>query len=122
VRGERLPVSLVIREGFSIRLRALIVAIGLLWPSSGFSEEIRGFVDGNQLYERCNKPDDFCAGYVAAVSDALGPDQHVCIPNAVTVKQAADVITNYLRDHPEQRHYAAWGLGLLALRLAFPCN
>jgi hypothetical protein len=64
----------------------------------------------------------YCAGYVAAMSDALVATGHACMPADVTVQQAVDVVMKYLRDHPEQRQYSAWYLGRTALSLRFPCN
>jgi hypothetical protein len=38
-----------------------------------------------------------------------------------TARQLADIAVNYLRDHPEQRHYVASADVALALASAFPC-
>jgi len=109
-----------------MRLMALVVAAGLLWPSSSFSQT-RAFDDGNKLYGYCgasNSSDDkvFCAGYVAGISDALQGEKRMCMPVEATVEQAVDVIMNFLRDHPEQRHYTAWSISREALGHAFPCK
>jgi Rap1a immunity proteins len=68
------------------------------------------------------EPRSYCAGYVAAMSDALVATGHACMPVDVTVQQAVDVVMKYLRDHPEQRQYSAWYLGRTALNLRLPCN
>jgi hypothetical protein len=59
---------------------------------------------------------------LAAMSDALQREKHVCMPVEVKVAQAVDVVMNYLRDHPEQRNYNAMSLGEAALAPAFPCK
>ena len=109
-----------------MRLMMLAVAAGFLWPSSGFSQGAGAFADGNRIYNSCGGTDgmelSYCAGYVAAMSDALVATGHACMPADVTVQQAVDVVMKYLRDHPEQRQYSAWYLGRTALSLRFPCN
>ena len=65
---------------------------------------------------------NYCAGYVAGMTDALVATGHACIPAEVTVQQAVDVVIKYLRDHSEQRQYPAWYIGRRALSLRFPCN
>jgi hypothetical protein len=107
-----------------MRLTVLIVAAGLLWPSLSFSQDsYRAFADGNALYSACSSPNkDYCAGYVAAMSDALQREKYVCMPVEVKLAQAVDVVMNYLRDHPEQRNYNAMSLGQAALAPAFPCK
>lgn len=109
-----------------MRLMTIVVAAGLLWPSSGFSQGAGAFADGNRIYNSCGGTDgmelSYCAGYVAAMSDALVATGHACMPADVTVQQAVDVVMKYLRDHPEQRQYPAWYLGRTALSLRFPCN
>jgi len=107
-----------------MRLTALLLTAGLLWPSLSFSQDTyRAFADGNALYSACSNPDKiYCAGYVAAMSDALQREKHVCMPVEVKVGQAVDVVMDYLRDHPEQRHYNAISLGQAALEPAFPCK
>src|SRR5215472_15309847 len=72
-----------------MRLTVLIVAAGLLWPSLSFSQDTyRAFADGNALYSACSSPNkDYCAGYVAAMSDALQREKYVCMP--VEVKLAS---------------------------------
>ena len=44
-----------------------------------------------------------------------------CIPNRVTDRQTTDVVVRYLKEHPEQRHYAAANLVAETLAEAFPC-
>ena len=109
-----------------IRSVTVVVAAGLLWPSPGFSQGAGHFADGARIYTSCSGTDraglSYCAGYVAAMNDALVSTGHACIPADVTVQQAVDVVTKYLNDHADQRQYPAWYAGRTALSLRFPCN
>ena len=68
-----------------------------------------------------------CYAYVEGVADdaqATFSALHVklfCLPQGVTSRQLVDIATNYLRDHPEQRHTVASANVVLALANAFPC-
>ena len=112
-----------------MRLMALVVVAGLLWPISGFSQNLipyRSFADGNALYELCSSPgatdQSYCAGYLGGISDSLSSSQHLCVSTEVSLRQLKDVVLKYLRDHPEQRGQAAFSVGREALTLAFPCK
>ena len=115
-----------------MRLRALVLAAGLLCPASGFAQDpFLGFVTGNRLLEVCSPVQGpTCYAYVEGVVDdaqstfsALHMGQHAlfCLPQGVTSRQLVDIATNYLRDHPEQRHNVASANVVLALADAFPC-
>jgi len=120
-----------------MRLRALIVAVGLLWPVSVFSEttQIIGgsfFATGNDVFSFCSDSPAaaqfYCLGYMVGVADAfasvrvLGVSKPFCIPNNVTREQVRDVVMQYLTAHPESRHYDGAGEALWALEAAFPCQ
>ena len=114
-----------------MRLKVTVLAAGLLWPASGFAEEFPSFVSGNRLLETCAPVQTpTCHAYVDGVVDALQStfsavhmQQHAlfCLPQGVTTRQLTDIATNYLRDHPEQRHTLAAANVALALANAFPC-
>jgi hypothetical protein len=100
------------------------------------------YINGNDLYPLCsatpeNVPGEqqanastqwgFCRGYVAGVADILENREvagyRACIPApAVEVGKLADIVTNFLRDHPEQRHSTAASSVAFALSQAFPCK
>ena len=110
-----------------MRLMALVVAAGLLWPISGFSQNLipyRSFADGNALYELCSSPgttdQSYCAGYLGGIGDSLVGQ--LCTSTEVSLLQVKDVVLKYLRDHPEQHSHAAYSIGREALTLAFPCK
>jgi Rap1a immunity proteins len=104
-----------------MRLRALLVAAGLLWPVPVLSQESSGFFTGNDLYDKCTAQSLVCAAYVAGMADALAHDGTVCLPQNVTTRQLVDVIMAYLRAHPEARNYSAASIGDVGFTQAFPC-
>jgi hypothetical protein len=110
-----------------MRLRALVVVAGLLWPAYTHSQDgPHYFVTGNQLYESCTAPVNnksfVCAGYVQGLTDALDVRGTICTPAGITVGQAMDVVVNYLRAHPQYRQISASLLAGAALGEAFPCK
>jgi hypothetical protein len=116
-------------EGFPMRLRVLVLAAGLLWPVSSFSQDrvSQSFETGYQLYDDCNaalgSPQNiFCMGYVMGVSDSLDSQRLMCIPQEDTAAQEMSVVVNFLRDHPEERQDTAYSVVKLALMEAFPCK
>ena len=86
------------------------------------------FFDGNELYEVCSASDiprlHVCLGYIAGAADAASSSASygmVCLPEGISMSQAADIVKRYLRDHPEVRHYAAYDLAANALAEVWPC-
>jgi len=109
-----------------MRAMALVTAC-LFWSTASFSaDQVNGFENGNDLYTRCISADvqyvAYCSGYVAAMTDILNAQRGACPPAQMPLKQSVDIVTNYLRDHPETRHYAAWQQGFKAISAAFPCR
>lgn len=124
--------------------RALMVGalLALAWinvPSANAA-----FYDGNDLYKICEPTaarTSSCAVYIMGAADIVMQMRHTLsgdgnsmilpstgkscpfeIPIGATGSQLADVVTNYLRDHPETRHYEASALVWRALHDAFPCS
>jgi len=78
------------------------------------------FQNGDALYKDCSSQmgsfeTGFCVGYIAGVVDS----SEKCIPIAVKLREARDVVLQYLRDHPEKRHLEADALVLAAIQEAF---
>jgi hypothetical protein len=89
----------------------------------------RNFENGNQLLQYCTNQDTtsfFCLGYTSAVADALDGNRvngyDACIPLSVNVGQIKDIVVQYLRLNPAERHLAAAGLVADAISKAFPCR
>ena len=55
-----------------MRLTALLVVPGLLWPVPVLSQELSGFFSADDLYNACNAQSAACAAYVAGAADAFG--------------------------------------------------
>ena len=83
---------------------------------------------GNQLYESCHESRYDCATFAAGVMAGMFigkmntlAARQVCLPNqTLTFGQLSNVITKYLRNHPEQRHEPAFLLVGLAISDAWP--
>jgi Ssp1 endopeptidase immunity protein Rap1a len=119
-----------------MRLRALLVAAGLLWPIPVFSEtpthDTVSFVLGKDLFGFCSdrsaNSQSFCNGYLAGVADALsvfntmGVGKVACLQPNTANEQVKDIVIQYLTAHPEKQDLAAAGEGLMALQAAFPCH
>ena len=126
------------REYDGIMRRAMLVAVALLsCLAVGGEADAEGFFSGNELWDECRNPDKlvFCYGYIIGVTDALGMEQIVlkevfhytekplfCFGTGVRAEQAVDVVTAYLRDHPESRNLSPPTLVMDALKEKFPCN
>jgi hypothetical protein len=77
-----------------------------------------GYTTSNQTDMQLSRA-NFCAGYVAAISDTYG--SFICVPETVTYSQAIKITAKYLNDHPEKLNIPADLLIYAALRDAFPC-
>jgi hypothetical protein len=68
----------------------------------------------------------FCLGYIDGVADALDKNiingYKACVPDGVTAGQLQDVVVQYLRLNPADRHFLAFGLVADAISKAFPCR
>ena len=89
------------------------------------------FQNGKRLDEGCNRsgePGAYCMGYVIGVVDtfafveASSPTKKFCLPKNTSEEQVKDVVVQYLKDHPENRRYAAPSLIYTVLKEKFPCR
>jgi Rap1a immunity proteins len=122
IDGERVY-RIAAEEVFPMQLAALVVAAGLFGSTSAFA----ALDSGKTLWGSCNDLNDtskqsYCLGYVAGVSDVLVGMHIICIGEHVSVRQIADVVVQYLREHPGRRDMDADDLTATALALAFPCK
>lgn len=100
-------------------------------PGSSYAGSEGSYANGQQLHDFCQEEraasvqHGACYFYSAAIADVLATTVinkfRACIPMTVKSEQARDVVTKFLEDHPELRHYAAAGLVGEALSKAFPC-
>jgi hypothetical protein len=109
------------------------IMVGTSYAAAPSTKAI-AILKGHQLFDQCdgfrarNVPSDdfgrfqFCEGYIVGIADTLSGLKAICPPSGVSAHQYVGVATNYLRDYPENRHYAAAGLVALALKEKFSCN
>jgi Rap1a immunity proteins len=105
---------------------AVVPACFMAAPAQG------GYHSGNSLLDECNAryPDravrimqeGVCTAYITGVTDSLENARQFCLTAGVQQTQQIDVVKNYLRAHPETRHYVAAPLVSEALKEKFPCN
>jgi hypothetical protein len=113
----------------TLKTLTLVSALALSTPAAA-----EDYLTGNQMYDSCSVEGNvWCIGYVSGVIQgwqaALSGESSIsaresyglCIPDAVTVNQAVAVVARYLRDHPEERHWDAQFLVIIAVREAWPC-
>ncbi|CAI0693049.1 Uncharacterised protein [Serratia entomophila] len=62
-------------------------------------------------------------GYVAGVFDtySMQGNRNICPDAGMSVGMAADAVMQYLNEHPEQLHYSAPSVIMLALSATYPC-
>lgn len=122
------------------------LAILLLLFFVGMAEPARAeYVSGNNLLDWCStarssqlyyQDSSSCREFVVGVHDGVeaamtlvsryaeleNPIEVLCVPSGVTAGQLAEIVTNYLRANPENRHESANYLVILALMEAYPCR
>jgi hypothetical protein len=75
----------------------------------------------DQLHRFCEESAEFCVGFAAGIINGIGIGKWdiapvICLPKAfMTFGQPMDVITKYLREHPEQRHNPATAVVVMAI-------
>jgi hypothetical protein len=109
-------------------LSGLLIVCG-----AAVAQDTRGyFMDGNNLYSQLNDKHLELAvgGYVTGIIDTVTNLTEskaltislFCVPTQATIRQVTDVVKKYLADHPENRHFAASSVVMVALGEAFPCK
>jgi Rap1a immunity proteins len=89
-----------------------------------------GFINADELYNRCTatpETDDdavravtYCLGYVSAISD--GENKYLCYPHPLKAGEIKDAVVRYLRHNPQERRYLAYRVVVTALNQAFDCK
>ena len=92
---------------------------------------------GNDLLALCESKSEMnkksCFFYIEGVLDGLATMQMaleyqksikgpICIPEKVEPLQLHDVVVQYLKKNPQERHKPATLLGFLAIDDAYPCK
>lgn len=116
-------------------MRANVVAVIFVTATSlGVATATEAF-DGNVFFDMCSSNDPYlsngCTGMAMGVFSGLAfansappgyglPDKF-CIPSGVGIEQWQDVLVQYVKNHPGQRHYELGALAYFALTETFPC-
>jgi len=89
-------------------------------------------ITGNELHAFCSGQDTgLCMGIItgtvsgfkfAELAHKKETTPLICVPDNVTNNQIIDIVKNYLRDKPGERHNSATSAILYAVRDAFPCR
>ena len=111
-------------------IRMGMLAAGLaLWSSAALPDSVEGLSlkTGDDLLSVCNAGEQSdmatgaCLAYIAAAADCYAVT--LCrVPEDVTRVQARDVVIEYLRAHPKDRHDLAIRQTWLALAEEWPCK
>lgn len=122
------------RRGHSVACRLAGFCLGTLLtiatPASGAELTAMNFMDGNRLFEACEKGSPICRGYVMAIADSATMLQVVagarstpfCLDAGMVDRQVVDVARRYLERHPQRRHWNAPRLIVDAFAESFPCS
>jgi hypothetical protein len=111
--------------------RAFIIGtIALLTLPGGNSpqEPAAKTYSGNELLRDCTGDSySYCLGYISGLVDGSSVEAAFrkckplfAIPSGAELGQLVDVVTKYLKEHPEVRDQRADALALAALKAAFP--
>jgi hypothetical protein len=115
---------------------ALAVGLATLFTAASEGGAARFFYSGQDLHERCGAASGMdrglCVGYIQGVFDSGtdGPPNGgtewpsgmtACVPEGVTSGQLTEVVTKWLREHPEDWHFSANSLAANALMATWPC-
>ena len=87
-------------------------------------------VSGNELWDNCQDSNklQFCNGYILgaaqtySITRPMKSQPFFCISPGVQNQQVLDIVTTYLREHPEKRQWPGPTLVIFALGEKFPCN
>ena len=114
-------------------MKRILILITLLFATQQVYavEAFQGGKDLQKLIEQCSSmrsgkptPDaswsdcGYVSGYIAGVSDS---DQASCTPDELSFGQLRAVVENWLKSHPEDWHFTANSLILIAVNEAWPC-
>lgn len=108
-------------------MKAILLGICLSLAAQG---AMANFNNGNNMWEYCQTDRSYVVGYATGAFDAyegankLNPNNYtsICAPKAVTAGQLTDVMCDYLRDNPQDRHFTASSLLWWASNSAWPCQ
>jgi Rap1a immunity proteins len=108
------------------RTITIAALVGMLSATPAGAGTDNNVLSGEELLRLCEGSAGYCAGFAAGLAIGVdvgkweSPDgTAACLPQ-VTFSQMEDVLTKYLRDHPEHRHHSAINLVTVAILTAWP--
>lgn len=116
------------RLALSAFLGLLLSAFSVQAFAQGQEEKVWIFANGLDLKSHCETNRQFCAGYVASISDSIAVLAQsnraatICLPQATQLEQIMLVVTKYLSENPDKLHVSAATLASRAIIDAFPCS
>lgn len=114
--------------------KSLIAIIGAASFMTAMPSHALLVFTGNQVLDMCeNRKSESCVLYLEGLVDGietLDEAQHtmkkqkrlLCIPRGAKTFQLHDVILEFIKTNPDQRHNYAAGLAVLALHKAYRCK
>ncbi len=108
-------------------IRAAVFAAACLATCGAAQAQRVSNVTGRTLMSACTaKQAAACDAYVDGFGDAIeaGGREHAlaCIPRTSTGTELRDVLTTYLRSHPEDQSLKAGTIATRAFAAAYPCK
>jgi hypothetical protein len=115
-------------------MKKFLIALTLVFCVSASDAEakISGYT-GNDLFSYCTGDNEFlkalCTGLIIGSKDHILMTRdyapwyrNICVDDEVGTNQTVDVVMNYLRNYPQNRHAPYFVIMKDALIQAFPCN
>ena len=107
-------------------MRSILLGIFLLLSVPTASA---GYLTGVQLLTQCDQKSDACVGYLMGAVDNVALLQelgviayNICVPNAVTPDDLAEVIAKGFRERPGELEQPASFLLVQIFGTTYPCN
>jgi hypothetical protein len=113
-------------------MKSCVLLLLLLAPFAS-ADDTGGYQNpdtGNGLYATCTAPESqnavylqqnaVCLSYIQGAVSTLNFFNHIDIEDGMTNEQFKDIVLKYLKENPEQRHYASPFSIFLAMVKDFP--
>lgn len=112
-------------------MKKMIYIALMLLPVLTYAED--EYMTGNKLLRQIESTNSnertFATGYISGFVDAiigskmlLNAKPVACVPAGVTYTQLNDIIHNYLKNEPKERHKSAILLIITSIRETYPCK
>lgn len=116
-----------------VKFAILAMVASAIYPINSLSA---GYVSGNDLYRDCTaEKNDLtyyqtrarCSAYIVGAADGIDEERTMsgiaeCVPSNVAIGQLRDIVVDYLKKNPQNRHYTGYSIVSVALISAFRCQ